>query len=315
MSKTENITCDDVKNIIRLACPYYEKKSELHNYDSFIFAENPLCGLLLSKNVFPAPQDLPEIETRCNILCTLEEKGKDFFVCNIDTLLLRTSVLDIVDLFVDRKKYTCCYQRALREDDKEVVIKNRHVFLSALEHVTRLLPLCGIEQAELYDIGDGLVFVGRKEGKIAAAIKIETETSWVWHKSPVVNILPGGLSFSTDTEIHADLIHSTIKTLDEANEVAEDHDYLFAKLYEVSLVMRTDVFVLAHSKEEARKIALNDVNASDEFSDGFDIENCAEASIEDVPTEGGCQVYCEGGPIDCDEFHETFDGKLQEEQD
>ena len=62
-------------------------------------------------------------------------------------------------------------------------------------------------------------------------------------------------------------------------------------------------------------IALNDVNASDEFSDGFGVEGCAEASIEDVPTEGGCQVYCEGGPIGCDEFHETFDDKLQEEQD
>ena len=159
------------------------------------------------------------------------------------------------------------------------------------------------------------MFVGRKDGKIAAAIKIETETQWVGHKSPVVNILPGGLSFSTDSEIHADLILSTIKTLDEANEVAEDHDYLFAKLYEVSLVMRTDVFVLAHSKEKARKIALNDVNASDEFSGDFEIEGYAEASIEDVPTEGGCRVYCEGGPIDCDEFHETFDDKLQEEQD
>lgn len=177
MSKTENITRDDVKNIIRLACPYYEKKGELHNYDSFIFVENPLCGLLLSKNVFPVPQDLPEIETRCNILCTLEEKGKDFFVCNIDTLLLRTSVLDIVDQFVDRKKYTCCYQRALKEDDKIVVIKNRHVFLSALEHATRLLPLCGIEQAELYDIGDGLVFVGRKEGKNCRSYKNRKENT------------------------------------------------------------------------------------------------------------------------------------------
>ena len=315
MSKTVNITCDVVKDIIRLACPYYEKKSELHNYDSFMFIENSLCSLLLIKNAFPAPQDLPEIETECDILCPLEEKGKDFFVCNIDTLLLRTSVLDIVDQFVDRKKYSCCYQRALREDDKVVVIKNRHVFLSALEHATRLLPLCGIEQAELYDIGDGLVFVGRKDGKIAAAIKIEKKTPRVGYKSPVVNILPGGLSFSADSEIHADLIHSTIKTLDEANEVAGDHDYLFARLYEVSLVMRTDVFILAHSKEEARKIALNEVNVSDEFSDGFEIEGCAEASIEDVPTEGGCQVYCEGGPIDCDEFHETFDDKLQEEQD
>lgn len=315
MSKTVIITCNDVKNIIRLACPYYEKKSELHNYDSFMFIENPLCSLLLSKNVFPAPQDLPEIETECDIICPLEEKGKDFFVCNIDTLLLRTSVLDIVDLFVDRKKYSCCYQRALREDDKIVVIANSHVFLSALEHATRLLPLCGIEQAELYDIGDSLVFVGRKEGKIAAAIKIEKKTPRVGYKSPVVNIVPEGLSFSTDSEIHADLILSTIKTLDEANEVAEDHDYLFAKLYEVSLVMRTDVFVLAHSKQEAMKIALNDVNASDEFSDDFDIEGCAEASIKDVPTEGCCQVYCEGGPIGCDEFHETFDDKLQEEQD
>ena len=315
MSKTEIITCNDVKNIIRLACPYYVKKSELHNYDSFMFIENSLCSLLLSKNVFPAPQNLPEIETRCDILCSLEEKGKDFFICNIDTLLLRTSVLDIVDLFVDRKKYSCCYQRALREDDKIVVIANSHVFLSALEHATRLLPLCGIEQAELYDIGDSLVFVGRKDGKIAAAIKIEKKTPRVGYKSPVVNIIPGGLSFSTDSEIHADLILSTIKTLDEANEVAEDHDYLFAKLYEVSLVMRTDVFVLAHSKEEAMKIALNDVNASDEFSDDFGIEGCAEASIKDVPTEGCCQVYCEGGPIGCDEFHETFDDKLQEEQD
>ena len=315
MSKTEIITCNDVKNIIRLACPYYVKKSELHNYDSFMFIENSLCSLLLSKNVFPAPQNLPEIETRCDILCSLEEKGKDFFICNIDTLLLRTSVLDIVDLFVDRKKYSCCYQRALREDDKIVVIANSHVFLSTLEHATRLLPLCGIEQAELYDIGDSLVFVGRKDGKIAAAIKIEKKTPRVGYKSPVVNIIPGGLSFSTDSEIHADLILSTIKTLDEANEVAEDHDYLFAKLYEVSLVMRTDVFVLAHSKQEAMKIALNDVNASDEFSDDFGIEGCAEASIEDVPTEGGCQVYCEGGPIGCDEFHETFDDKLQEEQD
>lgn len=27
MSKIENITCDDVKDIIRLACPYYEKKA------------------------------------------------------------------------------------------------------------------------------------------------------------------------------------------------------------------------------------------------------------------------------------------------
>ena len=315
MTKTENITCDDVKNIIRLACPYYEKKSALHNYDSFMLLENPLCNVLLSKNVFPAPQDLPEIETERDILCTLEETDKDFFVCNIDTLLLRTSVLDIVDRFVDRKKYTCCYQRALREDDKIVVIKNRHVFLSALEHATRLLPLCGIEQAELYDIGDSLVFVGRKEGKIAAAIKIEKKTPRVGYKSTVVNIVPGGLSFSTDSEIHADLILSTIKTLDEANEVAEDHDYLFATLFEVSLVMRSDVFVLAHSKEEAKKIALNEVNVSDEFSGDFEIEGYAEASIEDVPTEGGCQVYCEGGPIGCDEFHETFDDKLQEEQD
>lgn len=315
MSKIENITCDDVKDIIRLACPYYEKENELHNYDSFMFIENSLCSLLLYKNVFPVPQDLPDIETRCDILCPLEETGKDFFVCNIDTLLLRTSVLDIVDLFVDRKKYSCCYQRALSEDDKIVVIANSHVFLSALEHATRLLPLCGIEQAELYDIGDSLVFVGRKEGKIAAAIKIEKKTPQVGYKSPVVNIVPEGLSFSTNCEIHADLILSTIKTLDEANEVAEDHDYLFAKLYEVSLVMRTDVFVLAHSKEDAREIALNDVIASDEFTDGFGIEGCAEASIKDVPTEGGCQVYCEGGPIGCDEFHETFDDKLQEEQD
>ena len=315
MTKTENITCDDVKNIIRLACPYYEKKSALHNYDSFMLVENPLCNLLLSKNVFPAPQDLPEIETERDILCTLEETDTDFFVCNIDTLLLRTSVLDIIDRFVDRKKYTCCYQRALREDDKIVVIKNRHVFLSAIEHATRLLPLCGIEQAELYDIGDSLVFAGRKDDKIAAAIKIEKKTPLVGYKSTVVNIVPGGLSFSTDSEIHTDLIHSTIKTLDEANEVAEDHDYLFAKLFEVSLVMRSDVFVLAHSKEEARKIALNEVNASDEFSGDFEIEGYAEASIEDVPTEGGCQVYCEGGPIGCDEFHETFDDKLQEEQD
>lgn len=29
MSKTENITCDDVKDIIRLACPYYEKKKRV----------------------------------------------------------------------------------------------------------------------------------------------------------------------------------------------------------------------------------------------------------------------------------------------
>lgn len=315
MSKTVNITCDVVKDIIRLACPYYVKKSELHNYDSFIFIENSLCSLLLIKNVFPAPQDLPEIETECDILFPLEEKGKDFFVCNIDTLLLRTSVLDIVDLFVDRKKYSCCYQRALREDDKVVVIDNSYVFLSALEHATRLLPLCGIEQAELYDIGDSLVFAGRKDGKIAAVIKISKKFNWEGRKCLVVNIVPEGLSFSADSEIHADLILSTIKTLDKANEVAEDHDYLFAKLYEVSLVMRTDVFVLAHSKEEAREIVLNDVNASDEFSDDFEIEGCAEASIEDVPTEGGCQVYCEDGPIDCDEFHETFDDKLREEED
>ena len=80
MSKAENITCDNVKDIIRLACPYYEKKSELHNYDSFMFVENSLCSLLLFKNVFPAPQDLPEIETECDILCPLEETGKDFFV-------------------------------------------------------------------------------------------------------------------------------------------------------------------------------------------------------------------------------------------
>lgn len=315
MSKTENITCDDVKDIIRLACPYYEKKSELHNYDSFMFVENSLCSLLLFKNVFPAPQDLPEIETECDILCPLEETGKDFFVCNIDTLLFRTSVLDVVDRFVDRKKYPCCYQRALKEDDKVVVVENSHVFLSALEHATRLLPLCGIEQAELYDIGGSLLFAGRKDGKIATVIKIDKKMRWEGRKCPVVNILPGGLSFSTDSEIHADLILNTIKTLNEANEVAEDHDYLFTKLYEVGLVMRTDVFVLAHSKEEARKVAMNDVNVGDEFSDDFDIENCAEASIEDVPTEGDCRVYCEGGPIDCDEFHETFDDKLQEEQD
>lgn len=78
MSKTENITCDDVKDIIRLACPYYEKKSALHNYDSFMLVENPLCNLLLSKSAFPAPQDLPEIETERGFLRPLEETGKDF---------------------------------------------------------------------------------------------------------------------------------------------------------------------------------------------------------------------------------------------
>lgn len=166
MSKTENITCDDVKDIIRLACPYYEKKSTLHNYDSFIFVENPLCNLLLSKNVFPAPHDLLEIETERDIFCLLEEMGKDFFVCNIDTLLLRTSVLDVVDRFIDRKKYPCCYQRALKEDDKVVVIEKRHVFLSALEHATRLLPLCGIEQAELYDTVTVLCSSAGKKAKL-----------------------------------------------------------------------------------------------------------------------------------------------------
>lgn len=314
MSKTENITCDDVKDIIRLACPYYEKKSALHNYDSFMLVENPLCNLLLSKSAFPAPQDLPEIETECDILCLLEETGKDFFVCNIDTLLLRTSVLDIVDRFVDRNKYPCCYQRVLKEDDKGVIIKNRYVFLSALEHATRLLPLCGIEKAELLDIDDSLVFVGRKKGKIAAAIKIEKKIPRIGYKCPVVNILSGGLSFSTDSEIHADLILNTIKTLNEANEVAEEHDYLFMKLYEVGLVMRADVFVLAHSEQEAKAIAWRDAN-KDDFSDAFEIEDCVKASIESVPTEGDCRVYCENGPIYCDEFHETFDDKLQEEQD
>lgn len=314
MSKTENITCDDVKDIIRLACPYYEKKSALHNYDSFIFVENPLCNLLLSKSAFPAPQDLPEIETECDILCPLEETGKDFFVCNIDTLLLRTSVLDVVDRFVDRKKYPCCYQRVLKEDDKVVVVENRHVFLSALEHATRLLPLCGIEQAELYDIGGSLLFAGRKDGKIATVIKIDKKMYWEGRKCPVVNILPGGLFFSTDSEIRAGLILNTIKTLNEANEVAKEHNYLFMKLYEVGLVMRADVFVLAHSEQEAKAIAWRDAD-KDDFSDAFEIEDCVKASIESVPTEGDCRVYCENGPMYCDEFHETFDDKLQEEQD
>lgn len=223
-------------------------------------------------------------------------------------------MLDVVDLFIDRKKYPCCYQRALKEDDKVVVIENRHVFLSALEHATRLLPLCGIEQAELYDIGGSLLFAGRKDGKIATVIKIDKEMHWEGRKCPVVNILPGGLSFSTDSEFHADLILNTIKTLNEANEVAEGHDYLFTKLYEVGLVMRADVFVLAHSEQEAKAIAWRDAD-KDDFSDAFEIEDCVKASIESVPTEGDCRVYCENGPMYCDEFHETFDDKLQEEQD
>ena len=312
MSKIENITGNDVKDIFRLAQPYYKKSHEVSNYELSMMVKNPLCSLALSKKAFPVPHDFPEVKDGCSVLLLLNDLSGDFFVSKTDTMLLRTAVLDVVDQYVDRKKYTCCYQRAFESGKEEVVFVGQHVSLNALEHATRLLLLCGIEQAELYDIGDSFVFAGRYKGEFAAAVKIDKRVQWeAKGKCPVVNIPSGSLSFSASSEICTDLIHSSIKAIDAANETAEEYDYLFKKLYDVELVMRTDVFVLAHSEEEAREIALEDVDVNFEFTNGLEVEYCSKAKVESVPTRGECLVYCDGGPMGCEEFHELMkDGTL-----
>ena len=136
-------------------------------------------------------------------------------------------------------------------------IADRFVYLNALEHVTRMLLLCGLEQAELYDFNGGLKFVGRHEGKIAVCIMIakarnDDESMAKSHK---LNVGSNNLSFSSNSEIQPDLIHETIKALDAANEKASEYDSLFKKVYTVSLVAYTDVHVLAQSEAEARRIA------------------------------------------------------------
>lgn len=318
MSKIEKIASEDVKDIIRLAQPYYEKKSEPQNFTKYISIKTPFCDLALSKTAFSVPHGLPKYGDGPDVFLLLKEPDKSSFVCNIDTQLLRTAVLDVVDQFVDRSKYSCCYQRVFKSIKKEVVIANRHVLLGSLEHATRLLLLCGIEQAELYDTDGSLCFAGRHKNEFVVVVTVgKKKRLQTGEKCPVVSVLSGGLSFGASSEIHADLIRDYIKTLDAVNKTAEKNDYLFNEIYCVTLVKHTDVFVVAHSKEEAEDIAIDNAYDLDTSDDEYEVDYSSESSIDAVPERGDCRVYCEDGPVSCKEFHELVKngGLLVEDYD
>lgn len=170
-----------------------------------------------------------------------------------------------------------------------------------------MLLLCGLEQAELYDMNGYLKLVGRHEGKIAVCIMIgkarnDDESMAKCHK---LNVGSSNLFFGLNSEIQPDLIHETIKALDAANEKAAEYDFLFKKIYTVSLVAYTDVHVLAKSEAEARRIA-NEQAGWFDFDASFDIDSCTEISISDLPDHKRHRIYTNDGEIDRGELDELI---------
>lgn len=306
MPRLKNITKADVKNILRLSQPYYKKTNVASDFKTFMSAEGSLCDIVLYKEAFPTAEKLLPHKV-LSYDTDPSSASKEDFICNIDSNLFRVAVLDIVDQYVDRKKFPCCYQRFFESSKVKVCIADRFVYLNALEHVTRMLLLCGLEQAELYDFNGGLKFVGRHEGKIAVCIMIakarnDDESMAKNHK---LNVGSNNLSFGSNSEIQPDLIHETIKALDAANEKASEYDFLFKKVYTVSLVAYTDVHVLAQSEAEARRIAEEQAGLLD-FDESFDIDSCYEISISDLPNYKRHLIYTDDGEIDRGELDELI---------
>lgn len=306
MPRLKNITKADVKDILRLTQPYYKKWNVMSDFKTFMSAEGSLCDIVLYKEAFPKAEKLLPHKVLPYDTAPSTARKEDF-ICNIDSIFFRVAVLDIVDQYIDRKKYPCCYQRFFESSKVKVCIAGRFVYLNALEHATRMLLLCGLEQAELYYLDGGLKFVGRHEGKIAVCIMIgmvrnDDETMAKCHK---LNVGSSNLFFGLNSEIQPDLIHETIKVLDAANEKAAEYDSLFKKVYTVSLVAYTDVHVLAQSEAEARRIA-NEQAGWFDFDESFDIDSCTEISISDLPDHKRHRIYTSDGEIDRGELDELI---------
>lgn len=306
MPRLKNITKADVKDILRLTQPYYKKWNVTSDFKTFMSAEGSLCDIVLYKEAFPKAEKLLPHKVLSYDTAPSTARKEDF-ICNIDSNLFRVAVLDIVDQYIDRKKYPCCYQRFFESSKVKVCIARRFVYLNALEHATRMLLLCGLEQAELYYMDGGLKFVGRHEGKIAVCIMIgmarnDDEPMAKCHK---LNVGSSNLFFGSNSEIQPDLIHETIKALDAANEKASEYDSLFKKVYTVSLVAYTDVHVLAQSEVEARRIA-NEQAGWFDFDESFDIDSCTEISISDLPDHKRHRIYTSDGEIDRGELDELI---------
>ena len=306
MPRLKNITKADVKDILRLTQPYYKKWNVTSDFKTFMSAEGSLCDIVLYKEAFPKAEKLLPHKVLSYDTAPSTARKEDF-ICNIDSNLFRVAVLDIVDQYIDRKKYPCCYQRFFESSKVKVCIARRFVYLNALEHATRMLLLCGLEQAELYYMDGGLKFVGRHEGKIAVCIMIgmarnDDEPMAKCHK---LNVGSSNLFFGSNSEKQPDLIHETIKALDAANEKASEYDSLFKKVYTVSLVAYTDVHVLAQSEVEARRIA-NEQAGWFDFDESFDIDSCTEISISDLPDHKRHRIYTSDGEIDRGELDELI---------
>lgn len=306
MPRLKNITKADVKDILRLTQPYYKKWNVTSDFKTFMSAEGSLCDIVLYKEAFPQAEKLLPHKVLPYDTAPSTARKEDF-ICNIDSNFFRVAVLDIVDQYIDRKKYPCCYQRFFESSKVKVCIAGRFVYLNALEHATRMLLLCGLEQAELYYMDGGLKFVGRHEGKIAVCIMIgmvrnDDESMAKCHK---LNVGSSNLFFGLNSGIQPDLIHETIKALDAANEKAAEYDSLFKKVYTVSLVAYTDVHVLAQSEAEARRIA-NEQAGWFDFDESFDIDSCTEISISDLPDHKRHRIYTSDGEIDRGELDELI---------
>lgn len=306
MPRLKNITKADVKDILRLTQPYYNKWNVTSDFKTFMSAEGSLCNIVLYKEAFPKVEKLLPHKVLSYDTAPSTARKEDF-ICNVDSIFFRVAVLDIVDQYIDRKKYPCCYLRFFESSKVKVCIADRFVYLNALEHATRMLLLCGLEQAELYDMNGYLKFVGRHEGKIAVCIMIgkarnDDESMAKCHK---LNVGSSNLSFGSNSEIQPDLIHETIKALDAANEKAAEYDSLFKKVYTVSLVAYTDVHVLAQSEAEARRIA-NEQAGWFDFDESFDIDSCTEISISDLPDHKRHRIYTNDGEIDRGELDELI---------
>lgn len=306
MPRLKNITKADVKDILRLTQPYYKKWNVTSDFKTFMSAEGSLCNIVLYKEAFLKVEKLLPHKVLSYDTAPSTARKEDF-ICNVDSIFFRVAVLDIVDQYIDRKKYPCCYQRIFESSKVKVCIADRFVYLNALEHATRMLLLCGLEQAELYDMNGYLKFVGRHEGKIAVCIMIgkarnDDESMAKCHK---LNVVSSNLSFGSNSEIQPALIHETIKALDAANEKAAEYDSLFKKVYTVSLVAYTDVHVLAQSEAEARRIA-NEQAGWFDFDESFEIDFCTEISISDLPDHKRHRIYTNDGEIDRGELDELI---------
>lgn len=207
---------------------------------------------------------------------------------------LRTQVLDIIKGManVDMVKFPHAYPYQLARSKGAVVLEDKKIPISLMEHATRLMLLAGMTAVDV-DIEDMFVsFVGRCSGKPFAAVTIATSSfSEHGENRPVLgSICLHPVEFECN-KAEVSVLHHTIMSIVSAAKYLKDERMGMCNLYAVDLVKSHTAYVLANDQHEAGEIARKNAYNCD-FSDACQVEDISDIDYIDI--EGtGCDVFTE----------------------